>query len=91
MKEKKNSVFRIGRIVILIIVVLIVFPLIPMIISGSWNWWQAWVFAGLIVVTFIISRLLAARHSPDIIKERADFLGKKDTKPYRCTIICPTK
>jgi protein-S-isoprenylcysteine O-methyltransferase Ste14 len=64
--------------------VLIVFiaPLIPMIISGAWNWWEAWLYAIVSTLSFIISRVIAGRRHPDLIAERARYLSAKDTKSW---------
>jgi len=65
-----------------LVLVLFVFPLIPMIISGVWNWWEAWAYAILSILGFIISRVLAARRNPDIIAERARSMEMQDAKPW---------
>ncbi|HPR34523.1 MAG TPA: isoprenylcysteine carboxylmethyltransferase family protein [Anaerolineaceae bacterium] len=74
----KNKV----RIVIMLLLVLVIFPLLPMIISGRWNWWEAWVMAALFVLGFIISRAIAARKTPDILKERANYSDHDDTQAW---------
>jgi len=66
--EKKTSIVRIA---IMLLLVLVIFPLLPMIISRRWNWWQAWVMAAIFMLGFIVSRAIAARKTPDILKERA--------------------
>lgn len=65
-----------------LVLVLFVFPLIPMIISGVWNWWEAWAYAILNILGFIVSRALAARRNPDIIAERARSMEMQDAKPW---------
>lgn len=68
----------------LVQVALVVFvaPLIPMIISGQWNWPEAWAYAILSSLTFIVSRVVAGRRHPDLITERGRWLEAKDTKPW---------
>jgi protein-S-isoprenylcysteine O-methyltransferase Ste14 len=62
--------------------VIIVVPFLPLLISGRWNWWEAWVYALLSIFGFIISRLLAAKKNPDLIQERAKTLDHADTKGF---------
>ena len=68
--------------VALSLIFIIVIPLLPLIISGRWDWWEAWVFAGLNIVGFAVSRILAARRNPDIIAERSKFMRQDDTKDF---------
>jgi len=65
-----------------LVLVVVVFPLIPMIISGAWNWWEAWAYAIINILGFIISRVLAARRNPDIIAERARSMEMQDAKSW---------
>ena len=62
------------KTIAMLVVVLVVFPLLPMLISGDWGWWQAWAYAIVSDLTFIVGRLLAARRHPDLIEERARFM-----------------
>jgi protein-S-isoprenylcysteine O-methyltransferase Ste14 len=70
------------RAIIQLILVVFVAPLIPMIISGQWGWLEAWAYAIVSTVTFVVSRVLAGRRHPDLLAERARFLEAKDTKPW---------
>jgi cytochrome c-type biogenesis protein CcmH/NrfG len=63
------------RAVVQMVLIVIVAPLLPMLISGRWDWWQAWVYALLSILSFAVSRALAARRHPDLIAERARFLA----------------
>ena len=74
----KNKV----RILIMLLLVVVIFPLLPMIISGRWNWWQAWVMAVVFILGFIVSRVIAARKTPDILKERANYTRHDDTQAW---------
>jgi protein-S-isoprenylcysteine O-methyltransferase Ste14 len=65
-----------------LVLVLFVFPMIPMIISGVWNWWEAWAYAILSILGFVVSRAMAARRNPDIIAERARSMEMQDAKPW---------
>lgn len=77
--EKKTSIVRIA---IMLLLVLVIFPLLPMIISRRWNWWQAWVMAAIFMLGFIVSRAIAARKTPDILKERANYTTQGNTQAW---------
>ena len=74
----RNSI----RVAILLLLVLVVFPMLPMIISGRWNWWEAWVMVALYILSFVISRMIAVRKTPDILRERANFGAHENTQPW---------
>lgn len=76
-----KSIFTLRAMVQLVLVVFVA-PLIPMIISGHWDWLEAWVYALISSLTFLISRLLVGRRHPDLIAERARFWEAKDTKSW---------
>ncbi len=61
---------------------IVLIPLLPLIISGQWSWWQAWAFALVSILGFVISRALAARRHPDLLAERARFLKHEDAKSW---------
>ncbi len=77
-KESKNFL----RIAVMLLLVLVAIPLLPILISGRWDWWQAWVMAGMFVLSFIISRAIAARKNPGILKERANYNQHENTQPW---------
>jgi len=70
------------RAIVQMVIVVLIAPFIPMIISGHWDWWQAWAYAVASVLAFALSRLIVARKHPDLIAERARFMQAKDTKPW---------
>lgn len=74
------------RVVVQLAIVVLVAPFIPMIISGQWGWWQAWAYAVVSILSFVISRVIVNRRYPDLIKERARFMKAKDTKPWDKTL-----
>jgi len=76
-----KKIFTFRAIVQMVLVVLVA-PLIPMIISGQWDWWQAWAYAIASSLAFIVSRVLAGRRHPDLLAERGRFMQAKDTKPW---------
>ena len=61
---------------------IIIVPLLPLLITGHWGWWEGWVYAGLGILGFVVSRALAARRHPDLLKERARFTQQPDAKPW---------
>lgn len=67
------------RAVILMLIFIVVIPFLPLLITRRWGWWEAWLFAIISVLGFVISRVLAAQRNPDIIAERAKFLDHEDT------------
>jgi len=77
--ENKPSVVC---IVIMLLLVMVFFPLLPMIISGRWNWWQVWVMGALFLLSFIVSRAIAAQKTPDILKERVNYATQGNTQSW---------
>jgi protein-S-isoprenylcysteine O-methyltransferase Ste14 len=80
MNETKKS-FTPGAVILMLFFILVI-PLLPVLISQRWDWWEAWVFAGLNIVGFAVSRFLAARRHPDLLYERAKFLRHEDAKDF---------
>ncbi len=70
------------KTIVRLVIILLVVPLAPMIISGAWDWWEAWAYAIINILGFIVSRVLAARRNPDIIAERARSMEMQDAKPW---------
>lgn len=80
MDNPKNT-FTIRTIVQMVVFVVLV-PFLPLLISWDWDWWQAWVYALIAVLGFVVSRVLAARRHPDLLTERAIFMQHVDIKPW---------
>lgn len=57
-------------------------PFLPLLITRRWDWIEAWIYAALNVLGFIVSRALAAKRNPDILVERANSLQHEDVKPW---------
>jgi protein-S-isoprenylcysteine O-methyltransferase Ste14 len=70
------------RLILQLLIVLVLIPLLPLLLSWRWDWWQAWVYAGIHFFGFIISRALAARAHPDLLRERAKFADHQDAKDW---------
>jgi protein-S-isoprenylcysteine O-methyltransferase Ste14 len=77
------------KTIIQLVLVLVVMPLLPMIISGAWKWWEAWAYAILSFLGFVISRALASRRHADLLVERTRSMGMQDAKPWD-RILAPT-
>lgn len=71
-----------ATILLQLVLVLVVVPLLPMVVSGRWDWWEAWVFALVLFLGFVLSRALAARRHPGLLAERAGSFGREDAKPW---------
>lgn len=78
----ENKMILTLRSIVLMVLVLVVAPFIPMIISGAWDWWEAWAYAVLYVMGFVVSRALAARRHPDILAERARSMEMQNAKSW---------
>lgn len=70
-----------ARVVLMLLIVVVV-PFLPLLISGQWDWWEAWVYALVGIFGFVLSRVLVARRNPDLIAERARYLQHADAKPW---------
>lgn len=70
----------------LMIIVLLVFivgvPLLPLIITGRWDWWEAWGYAGICILGFFISRLITGRRHPDLLAERGKSFESSDAETW---------
>ena len=80
--EVSSSVKPVKKGVWLMLIIVFVLPFSPLLITQRWNWWEAWLYGGIFMLGFIVSRVLAARRHPDIIAERANFIRKDNTKPW---------
>jgi len=70
------------RVILGVLFFIVVVPSLPLLISRQWDWWEAWTYAILYILTFAISRVLAARRHPDIVAERARFMQHENTQPW---------
>lgn len=57
-------------------------PLFLFICGGDLGWWQAWLYAFLIVSAGIGGRLWAERRHPGLTTERQDIESLRDAKPW---------
>ena len=70
------------RIVVQMLLVVVLVPFLPLLITWRWDWWEAWSYAMLGVLSFAVSRALAARRHPDLLAERARFMQHEDAKSW---------
>ena len=70
------------RVLVQMLVFVVLVPFLPLLISGHWDWWEAWAYALIGIFGFIISRALAARRHPDLLADRARFLQHEDAAPW---------
>jgi protein-S-isoprenylcysteine O-methyltransferase Ste14 len=70
------------RVVLQLFIFIVVIPLLPLLISQQWDWWEAWVYAIIYILGFVISRMLAARRNPGLLTERARMMEHEDTQPW---------
>ncbi|MFL7893596.1 MAG: methyltransferase family protein [Anaerolineales bacterium] len=70
------------RVILGVFFFIVLVPFLPLLISRQWDWWEAWVYAIISILTFAISRMLAAHRHPDIVAERARFLQHENTQTW---------
>lgn len=77
-KKKKISL----RVIIQMLVYLVFFPMLPLLLSGRWNWWEAWFYALSCFISFAVSRIIVTRKFPDLLAERGKFLKHENAQPW---------
>lgn len=77
-QKKKISI----RVIIQVLLYLFFFPMLPLLLSGRWNWWEAWFYALSCIFSFVVSRVLVARKYPGLLAERGKFLEHKDAQSW---------
>jgi protein-S-isoprenylcysteine O-methyltransferase Ste14 len=79
--QQKQNILT-PRVILQMLLFIVVIPFLPLLISGKWNWWEAWVYGVLSVLSFVVSRLLVARRHPDLIAERARYMQHADAQSW---------
>jgi protein-S-isoprenylcysteine O-methyltransferase Ste14 len=74
------------RVILLVFIFIVIIPMSPLLISWQLNWWEAWAYALINIVGFAISRWLAGRRHPDLLKERSRFLQHPNPEPWDKTL-----
>jgi protein-S-isoprenylcysteine O-methyltransferase Ste14 len=70
------------RVILQLLFFIVLIPFLPLLISWHWDWWEAWVYAILSILSFVVSRLLVARRHPDLIAERARTLQHENVQAW---------
>jgi len=65
-----------------LVIVYLIIPAILLVCGGDIAWWQAWVFAAMIVAVGVASRAWGERRHPGLMAERAKFDQAPDVKPW---------
>jgi protein-S-isoprenylcysteine O-methyltransferase Ste14 len=50
--------------------------------AGTFDWLMAWIYIGLSVIGFVISRFIVFRTNPDLLRERAQMMDHRDTAKF---------
>jgi len=69
-------------VIIQVLFLVILLPFLPLFVSWRWDWWEAWAYGLLSVLSFVVSRLLVARRHPDLIAERARTMPHENTQSW---------
>lgn len=70
------------RVFLILLVFIVVVPMLPLLISWEWGRWEAWAYAGVNILGFVVSRALASREHPDLLAERGKFLQHENPEPW---------
>ncbi len=77
-KPKLTTIFRYARGVLF----LFGLPVLLFLIAGKWDWWQGWVYIGIIFIASLANRIVLTKVHPDLMLERINYSEKKDIKPW---------
>ncbi len=70
------------RAVIGFVLYLFLNPVVLFMAAGTTDWLMAWVYVGLLLAATFLSRLIALKKHPDMLKERARFTEAEGMKPW---------
>lgn len=65
-----------------VLIFVFIIPLLPILMTRRWSWWEAWVYAAINILGFVVSRAIAGRKHPDLLAERARMLHHDDPEPW---------
>jgi uncharacterized iron-regulated membrane protein len=65
-----------------LVVVYLSIPIVLLVCGGDFGWWQAWVYALLIVATSIGGRIWAERRHPGLLAERQNIEKIQSAKAW---------
>lgn len=72
------------KVLVQLVLVLGVLPFLPMLIPWRWGWWEAWVYAVVNILGFIVSRTMI---SADLRRERARFTEHENIEPWDLKLV----
>ena len=75
-----------ARVLLQVLLFVVVVPFLPLLISWRWGWWEALVYAIVCILGFAISRVLAGRRHPGLLRERGRMLRHEDAMPWDKTL-----
>ena len=78
---KQESLLTV-RTFIMVSIFIVLAPLLPLIISRRWYWWEAWLYAFINILGFVISRTIASRKNPGLLKERSEYFQHENTQSW---------
>jgi protein-S-isoprenylcysteine O-methyltransferase Ste14 len=70
------------RLVLILLIFIVGVPMLPLLISWQWDWWEAWAYVIVNILSFVASRYLASRKNPDLMVERGRFMEHNNTEPW---------
>lgn len=82
MDEKQHQSIMTPRIILQMLLFIVAIPFLPLLISTKWDWWEAWGYGVLSVLSFVVSRLSVARRHPDLIAERARYMQHENAQTW---------
>jgi protein-S-isoprenylcysteine O-methyltransferase Ste14 len=82
MDEKHKENLITPRVVLQMLFFIVLIPFLPLLISWRWDWWEAWGYGVLSVLSFVVSRLSVARRHPDLIAERARCMQHENAQTW---------
>jgi protein-S-isoprenylcysteine O-methyltransferase Ste14 len=85
MTEQTNRKQRFSIIINLLTFLLLL--IMPLLAGGDWSWRLGWLYTGLMVFFFIVSRAIAIRLHPGFARERATASTLPDTKSWDKWIV----
>lgn len=75
------------RAVVMFIVYAVLLPMVMFLAAGTLAWTMAWVYVGMHIVFTLLSRGLAWRKNPDLLRERAHSLEAEDSSPWDKAVV----
>jgi protein-S-isoprenylcysteine O-methyltransferase Ste14 len=82
----KESGFPIGA-VIMFILFAVLLPMVMFLAAGTFAWTMAWVYLGVHITFTLLSRALAWRKNPSLLRERAHSLEAEDSSPWDRALV----